>query len=42
MGAVYSDILRKMEKAGWAPPRRRVHLSKMQLLGIVITDGLLG
>jgi len=42
MGAVYSDILRKMEKAGWRPPRGRVHLSKIQLIGIVITDGLLG
>jgi len=42
MGAVYSDILRKMEKCGWSPPRARVHLSKMQLIGIVIADGLLG
>ena len=42
MGAVYSDILRKMEKTGWHPPRARVHLSKMQLIGIVIADGLLG
>ena len=42
MGAVYSDILRKMERAGWRPPRTRVHLSKMQLIGIVIADGLLG
>ena len=42
MGAVYSDILRKMERGGWSPPRTRVHLSKMQLLVIVIADGLLG
>jgi hypothetical protein len=31
-----------MEKCGWNPPRTRVHLSKMQLIGIVIADGLLG
>jgi phytoene synthase len=42
MGAVYSDILRKMENTGWRPPRTRVHLSKLRLIGIVIADGLLG
>jgi squalene synthase HpnD len=41
MGAVYSQILSEMEKAGWKPPRHRVSLGKLRLLGIVIADGLL-
>ena len=39
MGAVYSEILRKMEAAGWAPPRRRARISKAQLAAIVIRHG---
>jgi phytoene synthase len=42
MGAVYGQILREMERAGWAPPRRRVKLGKGTLLRIVVTAGLLG
>lgn len=42
MGAVYAEILREMEKVGWAPPRRRVSLGKMRLIGIAIATGLLG
>lgn len=42
MGAVYSEILREMEKAGWAPPRRRVRLSKPRLVAIVLAHGLIG
>ena len=42
MSAVYSEILREMEKAGWAPPRRRVSLGKGRLMRIVIADGLIG
>jgi squalene synthase HpnD len=42
MGAVYAEILREMEKAGWAPPRRRVSLGKGKLLRIVLANGLLG
>ena len=41
IGAVYSQILSEMEKTGWLPPRHRVSLGKLRLLGIVITDGLL-
>jgi presqualene diphosphate synthase len=42
MGAVYSSILREMEKAGWNPPRSRVRIGKGRLLRIVISDGLFG
>jgi phytoene synthase len=35
MGAVYSEILAESEKAGFAPPRRRVSLSKWRLLTLV-------
>ena len=42
MGAVYAEILREMEKAGWAPPRLRVSLGKSKLIGIVLANGLFG
>lgn len=42
MGAVYAEILREMEKAGWVPPRRRVSLGKGRLIRIVLAKGLLG
>ena len=42
MGAVYSEILREMEKAGWRPPRHRVRLSKPRLARIVLANGLIG
>ena len=42
MGAVYSEILREMEKVGWTPPRRRVSLGKGKLIGIVLRNGLFG
>ena len=35
MGAVYSEILSESEKQGFAPPRRRVSLSKWRLLMLV-------
>lgn len=41
MGAVYGEILKRMEKVGWAPPRARVKLSKFELLGIVLRVGFL-
>lgn len=41
MAAVYSEILREMEKQGWAPPRHRVRLSKPRLAAIVLTHGLI-
>lgn len=39
MGAVYSEILRRTEAVGWAPPRTRVSLPKSQLLLIVLKNG---
>jgi presqualene diphosphate synthase len=42
MGAVYTEILREMEKVGWAPPRHRVRLSKPRLAAIVLAHGLIG
>jgi phytoene synthase len=40
MGAVYSEILSESEKQGFAPPRRRVSLSKWRLLTLVVKHGL--
>ena len=40
MGAVYREILRRMEAVGWAPPRTRVSIPKSQLLLIVLRSGL--
>jgi phytoene synthase len=42
MGAVYSEILRAMEKAGWDAPRHRISLGKGKLIRIVLANGLLG
>jgi squalene synthase HpnD len=40
MGAVYREILRRTEIAGWVPPRTRVSLPKTQLLLMVLRHGL--
>jgi phytoene synthase len=40
MGAVYSAILSKMEKQGWAPPRLRAKIGKAELVMIVLRHGL--
>jgi phytoene synthase len=40
MGAVYSVILAKMEKQGWAPPRARAKVGKGELLMILLRHGL--
>jgi presqualene diphosphate synthase len=40
MGAVYSVILAKMEKQGWAAPRMRAKVGKAELLMIVLRHGL--
>jgi phytoene synthase len=42
MGAVYAEILRRMEAAGWSPPRHRVSLSKSRLAMILVRHGLGG
>ncbi|MGA7673777.1 MAG: presqualene diphosphate synthase HpnD [Rhizomicrobium sp.] len=41
MGAVYSEILRKMEAVGWAPPRARARVPKAQLAMIVLHYGFI-
>ena len=40
MSAVYGEILKKMEREGWAAPRERVKLSKPALIWILIWRGL--
>ena len=40
MGAVYREILRRMEATGWAPPRIRVSIPRSQLLLLVLRNGL--
>jgi presqualene diphosphate synthase len=40
MGAVYGQILERMQDAGWAPPRRRVRLPKAQLVFLALRHGL--
>ncbi len=42
MGAVYSRILTRTEKAGWSPPRTRVKLGKGELIWIVLSRGIFG
>ena len=42
MGAVYVEILKRMEAAGWAPPRRRVKLPKALLGWLALRYGLVG
>lgn len=40
MGAVYGEILKRMQTVGWAPPRRRVRLPKTQLAYLAFRYGL--
>jgi phytoene synthase len=42
MGAVYGQILSKMEAAGWAPPRERVRIGRGRLLLTLLRYGLAG
>jgi phytoene synthase len=42
MYGVYSRILERMTKIGWAPPRSRVRIGKLELIWILIRCGLLG
>jgi phytoene/squalene synthetase len=41
MGAVYSEILKATEAAGFAPPRHRVSLGKGKLLSLVLRSKFL-
>jgi presqualene diphosphate synthase len=40
MGAVYAEILKRMQAQGWAPPRRRVHIPKAQLAFLALRHSL--
>ncbi len=40
MGAVYSEILRASEAAGFAPPRHRISLPKSRLMSLVLRQGV--
>jgi phytoene synthase len=42
MGAVYQRILARMERAGWAAPRKRVRIGRTRLLLIMLRHGLIG
>jgi len=42
MSAVYGRILDGMQAKGWAAPRERVKISKVALVWILLTRGLLG
>jgi phytoene synthase len=42
MSAAYSDVLRRMQARGWAPPRTRVRTNKVGLLWLLIRQGLFG
>jgi phytoene synthase len=40
MGAVYAEILKRMEAQGWAPPRRRVKVPKILLGWLALRYGI--
>jgi len=40
MGAVYAEILRRMQAEGWAPPRGRVRVPKAQLAWLALRHSL--
>jgi phytoene synthase len=40
MGAVYAEILRRMQMVGWAPPRQRVHVPKAQLAWLALRHSI--
>jgi squalene synthase HpnD len=42
MGAVYAEILKRMEAQGWAPPRRRIKVPKMLLGWLALRYGIIG
>ncbi len=42
MGAAYGGILKALKARGWAPPRRRVRVSKARILGLLVGQMLFG
>jgi presqualene diphosphate synthase len=41
MAAAYGSILDRMQKEGFAPPRRRAKASRLRLLGALLRYGIL-
>ena len=41
MGAAYHGVLKRLLAQGWAPPRKRVGVSKMGLLGAFLRYGVI-
>ena len=41
MGAAYGDVLARLEKRGFAPPRKRIGVDKLRLIGAVLRWGIL-
>jgi phytoene synthase len=41
MGAVYGEILDRMEAEGWTAPRRRLSLGKPRLVWLLLRHGLM-
>jgi phytoene synthase len=42
MSAAYAALLGKLERRGWAPPRRRVRVAKAALVWLLLRRGLIG
>ncbi|MGH6987437.1 MAG: presqualene diphosphate synthase HpnD [Caulobacteraceae bacterium] len=42
MSAVYAEILRRMEIAGWSAPRQRVKIGRTRLAWLIVSRGLIG
>jgi presqualene diphosphate synthase len=40
MAAAYGDILRRLLQTGWAPPRTRLSMNKLRLLGAMLRYGI--
>jgi phytoene synthase len=41
MGAVYRAMLEGMVRRGWSPPRERVRIGKLRLVGIVLRHAII-
>jgi hypothetical protein len=40
MQAAYTQILGRLRRRGWAPPRRPVKVSKLRLIGAIVRYGV--
>ena len=41
MASAYSDVLERLDTRGFAPPRERVGVDKLRLIGAVLRWGIL-